>query len=152
MTLDIIKWRKIIHVANSNKLILRFHITSQNFGTKNCGLKNVVKTRVYNIHKAKNVFGSMFLITYFSMWKNINIILQLKYVLEFVKGVENFAMGNCSLKWVTRVCPNSIQVLTDFGAVLDFKGSIKAWDILDDHLGYGIFQQGLHHHCKTLSA
>ena len=67
MTLDIIKWRKIIHVANSNKLILRFHITSQNFGTKNCGLKNVVKTRVYNIHKAKDVFGSMFLITYFSM-------------------------------------------------------------------------------------
>ena len=67
MTLDIIKWRKIIHVANSNKLILRFHITSQNFETKNCGLKNVVKTSVYNIHKAKNVFGLMFLITCFSM-------------------------------------------------------------------------------------
>ncbi|KAL4651349.1 hypothetical protein ACB092_01G153700, partial [Castanea dentata] len=43
---------------------------------------------------------------------------------------------------VTGVCHNSILVLTDSGAVLDFKGPIKAQDILDDHPGYGIFQQG----------
>ena len=101
-----------------------------------------MKTRVYNIHKVKNVFGSMFQITCFSMWKNINIILQLKYVLEFVKVVDNFAIENCSLKRVTRVCHNSIWVLTNFGAILDFKGPIKAQNILDDHLGYGIFWQG----------
>ena len=63
-------------------------------------------------------------------------------MLEFVRGVENFAMGNCSLKGVTGVCHNSIRVLTDSGAVLDFKGPIKARDILDDHPGYGIFRQG----------
>ena len=63
-------------------------------------------------------------------------------MLEFVKGVENFAIENCSLKRVTRVCHNSIWVLTNFGAILDFKGPIKARDILDDHPGYGIFQQG----------
>nr|POF09509.1 putative protein phosphatase 2c 55 [Quercus suber] len=51
-------------------------------------------------------------------------------------------MGNCSLKGVTGVCHNSIRVLTDSGAVLDFKGPIKARDILNDHPGYGIFRQG----------
>ena len=67
----------------------------------------------------------------------------IKYVLEFVKeGVENFAMGNCSIKGVTGVCHNSIRVLMSSGAVLDFKGLIKAWDILNDHPGYGIFRQG----------
>ena len=95
---------------------------------------------VYNIHKVKYVFGSIFQITCFSMWKNINIILQLKYVLDFVKGVENFVKGNCSLKGVTRVCHNSIRVLTDSEAVLNFKGPIKARDILNDHPRYGIFQ------------
>ena len=63
-------------------------------------------------------------------------------MLEFVKGVANFAIGNCSLKRVTGVCHNSIWVLMNFGAILDFKGPIKAWDILDDHPGYGIFRQG----------
>lgn len=58
------------------------------------------------------------------------------------EGVDNFAMGNCSFKGVTGVCHNSIRVLTDSGAVLDFKGPIKARDILDDHPGYGIFRQG----------
>ncbi|KAK4601256.1 hypothetical protein RGQ29_010712 [Quercus rubra] len=40
-----------------------------------------------------------------------------------------------SLHPVTRVCHNSIWVLTNFGAILDFKGPIKARDILDDHPG-----------------
>ena len=63
-------------------------------------------------------------------------------MLEFRKGAENFAIGNCSPKGVTGVCQNSIRILMDSGAVLDFNGLIKAREILDDHPGYGIFQQG----------
>uniref|UniRef100_A0A7N2KVP4 Uncharacterized protein n=2 Tax=Quercus lobata TaxID=97700 RepID=A0A7N2KVP4_QUELO len=51
-------------------------------------------------------------------------------------------MGNCSPKGVTLVCQNSIRILMDSGAVLEFNGPIKAREILDDHPGYGIFQQG----------
>ena len=62
--------------------------------------------------------------------------------LEFGKGVENFAMGNCSPKGVTLVCQNSIRILMDSGVVLDFNGPIKSREILDNQPGYGIFQQG----------
>ena len=36
--------------------------------------KNVVKIIVYSIHKAKNVFGTMFQITCFSVWKKRNCV------------------------------------------------------------------------------
>uniref|UniRef100_A0A7N2QYW3 Uncharacterized protein n=1 Tax=Quercus lobata TaxID=97700 RepID=A0A7N2QYW3_QUELO len=49
-------------------------------------------------------------------------------------------MGNCSLKGVTGVCHNSIRVLTASGAVLDFKGRIKAWDILNDRPGLSVVE------------
>ena len=42
---------------------------------ENYGLKSVVKTYVYNIHKVKNMFDTMFQITYFSVWKNIIVCL-----------------------------------------------------------------------------
>ena len=42
---------------------------------ENCDLKSVVKTRVYSIHKKKNVFGIIFQITCFSVWKNIIVYL-----------------------------------------------------------------------------
>lgn len=51
-------------------------------------------------------------------------------------------MGNCSLKGVAGDCYNSIRVLTDSGAVLQFRGPVTARDILNDHPGYGIFRQG----------
>ncbi|XP_040985849.1 uncharacterized protein LOC121234102 [Juglans microcarpa x Juglans regia] len=51
-------------------------------------------------------------------------------------------MGNCSVKGVTRDCCNSIRVLSDTGAVLQFRGPITAREILNDHPGYGIFRQG----------
>ncbi|KAF5460530.1 hypothetical protein F2P56_020394 [Juglans regia] len=51
-------------------------------------------------------------------------------------------MGNCTLKGVTGDCHNSIRILTDFGVVLQFRGPITAWEILNEHLGYGIFRQG----------
>ncbi|XP_040989033.1 uncharacterized protein LOC121236665 [Juglans microcarpa x Juglans regia] len=51
-------------------------------------------------------------------------------------------MGNCTLKGVTGDCHNSIRILTDSGAVLQFRGPITAREILNEHPGYGIFRQG----------
>lgn len=61
-----------------------------------------------------------------------------------MKSVGIFlAMGNCSLKGVvTGDCHNSIRVLTDSGAVLEFKSPVTARDIINDHPGYGVFRQG----------
>ncbi|KAG2677013.1 hypothetical protein I3843_12G080700 [Carya illinoinensis] len=50
-------------------------------------------------------------------------------------------MGNCSLKGVTGDCHNSIKILTDSGAILQFRGPITAREILNEHPGYGIFRQ-----------
>ena len=52
---------------------------------ENCGLKNVVKIRVLSIHNAKNVFGIIFQITYFKMWKNIIMSLVRVFVFFFFK-------------------------------------------------------------------
>ncbi|KAB2632932.1 hypothetical protein D8674_029179 [Pyrus ussuriensis x Pyrus communis] len=52
-------------------------------------------------------------------------------------------MGNCSsLTGTSGECPKSIRVLTDSGAVLEFKGPKLAAEILTGFPGYGIFQQG----------
>ena len=49
-----------------------------------------MKTRVYSIHKAKNVFAVVFQITCFSVCKNI--IVYLVYVFFFLKA-DKWATG-----------------------------------------------------------
>ncbi|XP_061350927.1 uncharacterized protein LOC133295995 [Gastrolobium bilobum] len=51
-------------------------------------------------------------------------------------------MGNCSIKGTTGECHHSIRVLSDSGAILQFKGPITVAQVLQRYPGYGIFRQG----------
>lgn len=56
--------------------------------------------------------------------------------------MKSSKMGNCSIKGVTGECHYSIRVLSDWGAVLQFKGPKTAGEVLRQYPGYGIFLQG----------
>ncbi|KAJ1408194.1 hypothetical protein SESBI_23727 [Sesbania bispinosa] len=51
-------------------------------------------------------------------------------------------MGNCSFKDTTGECHHSIRILSDSGAILQFKAPKTVGQVLQHHPGYGIFRQG----------
>ncbi|XP_027343192.1 uncharacterized protein LOC113855759 [Abrus precatorius] len=51
-------------------------------------------------------------------------------------------MGNCSIKSTTGECHHSIRVLSDSGAILQFKAPKTVAQVLQHYPGYGIFRQG----------
>ncbi|KAK7358506.1 hypothetical protein VNO77_00435 [Canavalia gladiata] len=51
-------------------------------------------------------------------------------------------MGNCSIKGTTGECHHSIRILSDNGAILQFKAPITVAQVLQHYPGYGIFRQG----------
>ncbi|MED6131995.1 hypothetical protein PIB30_015363 [Stylosanthes scabra] len=51
-------------------------------------------------------------------------------------------MGNCSVKGTTGECHHTIRILTDTGAILQFKAPITVAQVLEHYPGYGVFLRG----------
>ncbi|BAT72970.1 hypothetical protein LR48_Vigan818s004400 [Vigna angularis] len=51
-------------------------------------------------------------------------------------------MGNCSMKGTTGECHHTIRVMSDSGAILQFKAPKTVAQVLQHYPGYGIFRQG----------
>ncbi|XP_015955300.1 uncharacterized protein LOC107479712 [Arachis duranensis] len=51
-------------------------------------------------------------------------------------------MGNCSIKGTTGECHHTIRILSDSGAILQFKGPKTVGQVLQHYPGYGVFLWG----------
>ncbi|XP_047150461.1 uncharacterized protein LOC124822495 [Vigna umbellata] len=51
-------------------------------------------------------------------------------------------MGNCSMKGTIKECHHTIQVMSDCGAILQFKALKTVAQVLQHYPSYGIFGQG----------